>query len=407
MSPPTDTLRAGDVRFAYRALRHDGSEQRGEISAPSRKEARDRVALLGLLTLELKKLGDARESRGTIPVRDLALGLRLLSSLVNAGLPMDRTLATFVHVAPASWSVQRLERLRTAVREGASLAAATHAAGIPLPRHVRGMLDAAEAAGTLPAVLSDAALLLEESDRQAAALRGALAYPVLLAVVGTFAISLLVGVVLPRFADLLSEVGQQLPTAARLLLGISQIELRWWILLITAITIAALSAARKYATDADFRRRVHETLLALPIIGPVRFAAAGSRLSAALASMLASGVPLATALTHCAIASGDDAVATRVHQAREAVIRGERLSQAFASERVVRSGMLQLIRAGEASGEMHEMLRTAAAIEAQWTAARVRTITGLIEPSLVLCFGAAIAFVASALLQAVYAIRPA
>ncbi len=407
MSPRIDGRSAGETRFAYRALRIDGSEQRGEVAAPTLAGAREKVAILGLLPIELQGVAERFEAQGRIPVGDLALGLRLMSSLVNAGLPMDRTLATFAHVAPSSWTTQRLDALRAAVREGATLGHAMRDAGVPLPRHVRGMLDAAEAGGTLPSVLSDAAQLLEESNRQRAALRGALAYPALLALVGTVALGLLLGVVLPRFADLLHEVGQQLPLTARWLLGLSQIGLRWWLLLVGVAAVGSSSFARTYAADASFRRRVHEALLAAPLLGPVRFAAAGSRLTAALASMLSSGVPIATALAHCAHASGDEAIAHRVQNARDAVIRGERLSQAFAAEATVRPGMLQLIRAGEATGELPQMLRTAATIEAEWCAARVRAITGLIEPSLILGFGAVIAFVASALLQAVYAVRPA
>lgn len=407
MSPRTESLGSSEPRFTYRALRPDGSEQRGEVSALNREVAREKVAVLGLLPIELHGAAEGMERRSAIPVGDLALGLRLLSALVNAGLPMDRTLATFAHVAPPSWTPGRLDALRARVREGAPLAQALRDAGVSLPRHIRGMLDAAEAGGALPSVLSDAAQLLEESSRQQAALRAALAYPVLLALVGALAIGLLVGIVLPRFADLLSEVGQQLPATARLLLSISQIEQRWWFLFAAATAAVTIGFTRAYALDAEFRRRVHELLLATPIVGAVRFASAGSRMTAALASMLSSGVPIASALAHCAHASGDDAIARRVQNAREAVIRGERLSQAFASEQVVRPGTLQLIRAGEATGELSQMLRTAATIEAEWSAARVRAITGLIEPSLILCFGAVIALVASALLQAVYAIRPA
>ena len=122
--------------------------------------------------------------------------------------------------------------------------------------------------------------------------------------------------------------------------------------------------------------------------------------------MLGTGVPIASALAHGALAAGDDAISARVLAARDGVIRGERLSHAFAAGSVVRPGVLQLIRAGEATGELGEMLKTSARIEAEWSMARIRTLTRLIEPSLILCFGGAIAFVAAALLQAVYSIRP-
>jgi general secretion pathway protein F len=138
----------------------------------------------------------------------------------------------------------------------------------------------------------------------------------------------------------------------------------------------------------------------------MRHSLAGSRLTSAMASMLSAGVPLATALAHGAQSTGDEAITGRMVLAREAVIRGERLSRAFDEHSVVRQNVIQLLRAGEASGEVTEMLRTSAQLEAEWGLARIRTFTAMLEPTLILSFGALIAFIAAALLQAVYAIRP-
>ncbi len=407
MSPRTESLASHEARFSYRAMRLDGSEQRGEVSAPDRTAAREKIVVLGLLPIEIITESTDGSGRRGIPAGDLALGLRLLSSLVNAGLPLDKSLATFADVAPPSWTRHRVDAMRAAAREGATLAKAVHQAGITLPSHVRGMLGAAEVSGTLPAALRDAAVLLEESSQQRTAIRAALTYPILLSAVGAIAVSLLVGVVLPRFASLLSEVGQELPPTVRVLLSLSTIDSRVWVVIGGALAISAFGLKGTLALDHGLRTRLHETLLRIPILGPLRHAVAGSRLVGALSAMLASGVPIASALLHSAHAAGDDAVAQRALVAREDIIRGERLSQAFASHEVVRSAVLQLIRAGEATGEMGQMLRTASTLEAEWSGARIRSITGLIEPALILFFGALIAIVASALLQAVYAIRPA
>lgn len=407
MSQRTESTVTPDSGFSYRAMRSDGCELRGEVAAPNRESAREKIVLLGLLPIELHATADGRRGGGDVPAGDLALGLRLLSTLVNAGLPLDRSLGAFVDVAPSSWTKHRLEAMRAAAREGVPLAQAIEAAGIVLPSHVRGMLVAAEVAGTLPAALRDAAALLEERSLQRAAIRAALAYPVLLSLVGVGAIALLLGVVLPRFANLLAEVGQQLPPLVRALLSLSMIDSRIWLALGGLVLLCAVGIQRVFESNSGFRYRVHQTLLGLPILGPLRHAVAGSRLAGCLSAMLASGVPIPSALMHSAHAAGDDAVAQRALVARDAVIRGERLSQAFASALVVRTTVLQLIRAGEATGEMGQMLRTAATLESEWSTARIRWITGMIEPSLILFFGALIALVASALLQAVYSIRPA
>lgn len=406
MSRPSEARAAALLPFRYRAIRADGSEQLGEISASSRGAARDQLAATGIFPVEVRSFVSLSGRTAPVPTGDLALGLRLLGSLLGSGLPLERALGIFPHIAPRGWETSRIGALRAAVREGSPLARALRDAGFGMPPHVSGMLEAGEAGGTLVEALGEVARLVEQSAEHRAAVQGALAYPAILAVAGTSAVALLVGIVLPRFADLLSDVGQQLPPSARLLMLISGLVARWWPLLIAIPAALTAWGMHALARDAAVRLRMHELLLASPLIGPLRQAAAGSRLASALASMLGTGVPIASALAHGALAAGDDAIAARVLAAREAVIRGERLSHAFAAEAVVRPGVLQLIRAGEATGELGEMLRTSARIEAEWSMARIRMLTRLIEPSLILGFGGVIAFVAAALLQAVYSIRP-
>lgn len=406
MSPSSESRASALLPFTYRAIHVDGTEQLGELSASSRDAAREQLVATGVFPVDVRLLVSFSGRRAAVPTADLALGLRLLSSLLGSGLPVERALGIFPHIAPRGWDANRITALRTRVREGVPLARAFRDAGFGLPPHVTGMIEAGEAGGTLVEALREVAQLVEQSAEQRAAVQGALAYPAILAVAGLSAVAMLVGVVLPRFSDILSDIGQQLPPSARLLMLVSGVMSRWWPLLLGLPVAMIAWGAHAVARDAAVRRRAHEWLLASPLIGPLRHAAAGARLASALSSMLGTGVPIASALAHGALAAGDDAISARVLAAREAVIRGERLSQAFNAGAVVRPAVLQLIRAGEATGELSEMLKTAARIEAEWAMARIRMLTRLIEPSLILIFGGAIAFVAAALLQAVYSIRP-
>lgn len=406
MSLSSESRAVALLPFTYRAIRADGTEQLGELSAASRDAAREQLASTGVFPVDVRLLVSFSGRRTSVPTADLALGLRLLGSLLGSGLPLERALGIFPHIAPRGWEASRIAALRTSVREGLPLARAFRDAGFGLPPHVSGMIEAGEAGGTLVEALREVAQLVEQSAEHRAAVHGALAYPAILAVAGTSAVAMLVGVVLPRFSDILSDIGQELPPSARLLMFVSALMSRWWPLLLGVPVAMIAWSVHTVARDAVARRRVHEWLLALPVIGPLRHATAGARVASALSSMLGTGVPIASALAHGALAAGDDAISARVLAAREGVIRGERLSHAFAAGAVVRPGVLQLIRAGEATGELGEMLKTSARIEAEWSMARIRTLTRLIEPSLILCFGGAIAFVAAALLQAVYSIRP-
>lgn len=399
------TAPGAEERFSFRAMRSDGRVEIGELLAASKAIVRDRLVAEGLFPIRIDARVTLTGAKSVLPIADLALGFRLLASLLGSGLPMERSLAVFTHIAPRRWSGERLGRIRESVREGQTLGAAIRAAGLTLPAHVSGMLDAGEASGMLVDALKESAELMERTAEHRAALRGALAYPMILAIAGSAAVALLTGIVLPRFAELLRDVGQRLPPAAAILLAIADIVRRSWLggaVVLGAATIVGV----RFAVSPRHRRRIDAWLLATPGIGTIRHAAAGARLSAAVAAMLEAGVPIASALSHGAFAAGDAAVGTRVRDAREEVIRGERLSTALEHTNAVRTGVIQLIRAGEATGEMSDMLRTAARIEEAWSLSRIRMLTRLVEPMLILLFGGLIAFVAASLLQAVYAIRP-
>jgi type II secretory pathway component PulF len=230
-------------------------------------------------------------------------------------------------------------------------------------------------------------------------------YPVILAVAGTAAIALLVGTVLPRFALLLADVGQTLPPTTRVALGVAT-ALQHRGLALLAVGGLTLAAWRVWTGTPSGRRAWHTALLRLPLLGAVRRSAATARACGALAALLESGVPIASALPHAARATGDGALTARLLAARETVIHGERLSRALATYSAATPTAVRLVRAGEESGRLAPMLAHAARLEREHALGRTRALVRLLEPSLIVVFGGIVAFVAAALLQALYSIRP-
>ena len=122
--------------------------------------------------------------------------------------------------------------------------------------------------------------------------------------------------------------------------------------------------------------------------------------------MLLAGVPLLGALDAGREAAGDVVIAARLSEARRRVASGEPLTVTLAAERAMSESALQLLAVGESSGRLGEMALRAGDLAASEAEGRLRTLVGLLEPGLVVLFGGMVAFVAAALLQAVYAVRP-
>jgi type II secretory pathway component PulF len=253
--------------------------------------------------------------------------------------------------------------------------------------------------------VDDAAALAERDAATRRAIRGALTYPALLAVVGTLSIALLVGFVLPRFANILQDMGTTLPPSTRMVLALGTGARTAGGPALLSFMAAAV-ALRAWAGTPAGRLRVHGFLLSLPLVGPVRRAAAAARFSAALGALLSNGVPVAAALRGAGRATGDAEVERRVLQSRESVIRGGGLALSLAAQHAIPESAVRLVHAGEESGQLVSMLQHAARIEAEQAESKTRAAVSAIEPLLIVSLGAGVALIAAALLQAVYSVRP-
>ena len=390
--------------YAYRAARPDGAIETGTLDAPSRDAASATLTRGGLFPIEVVLEAKPEARRERIGAGPLALGFRLLADLLEAGLPVSRALAAFETLAPAEWR-PALPAVREAVRDGKSLASALGASPLEIPPLAIGIVQAGEAGSGLAPAVRRAADLLETAAATRAAIVSALTYPVILAAAGSASLALLVGVVLPRFAVILADLGQALPPSTRLVLGAAD-ALRALALPAVIAAAALLALWRAWTASEDGRRRWHALLLALPVAGAVRRAAAVSRVAASLAGLLESGVPLGAALAHAGRSAGDAALAARLADARERVMVGARLSRALEESDAATPTAVKLVRAGEETGRLAPMLAHAARIERDRAERSVKGAVKLLEPVMILVFGAVIALVAASLLQAVYSVRP-
>ncbi|MFL5560831.1 MAG: type II secretion system F family protein [Gemmatimonadaceae bacterium] len=392
------------LSYRYRAARPDGSLELGVLDATSRESASGLLATRGLFPVEIVEQAAEEGRKLRMSAADLALGLRVLGDLLESGLPISRALAALDELAPPAWK-PLLAVVRQQVREGKGLATSLAVAPVQIPTLVIGIVQAGEAGSGLATAVRRSADLMEETAATRAALRNALAYPIVLASAGAGSIGLLVGVVLPKFASILADLGQALPPTTRLVLGVAAF--------VRAAAIPALAAGAiggvvwyRWVSTPTGRRSWDSVLLDLPALGSVRRAAATSRTMGAFAALLEGGVPIATAMHHAAGAAGDAAISARLLAARDSVIHGGRISRALAEHEAATPTAIRLVRAGEESGRLAPMLAHAAKLERERAAQAVKSAVRLIEPGMILIFGGIVALVAASLLQAIYSVRP-
>jgi general secretion pathway protein F len=393
------------AEFLYRAVSRHGGQETGVIAASNRAAAAALLARRDLFALEIRENRRAAQRRTRVPQADLALALRMLSTLLGSGLPIARALTALEDVAPDSWKTN-LPEIKEAVRQGMSLSTALRESALAIPPLVIGIIQAGEAGSGVPRAMRRVSELVESSAALRSAIRNALAYPIILAFAGAASLGLLIGVVLPRFGTILADLGQALPTSTRLVLGMGELVKGGMLPAMIAFTVVAGVWQILTSTERGLVHW-HELLLALPVIGPVRQSMATARGAAALAALLENGVPIAPALKHTMATTGDAAIASRLAAARDSITTGNSVARALEDQACMTATAIRLIRTGEETGQLVEMLNRASLFETERTAQLVRTAVRMLEPMLILLFSMVVAIVAAALLQAVYSIRPA
>jgi general secretion pathway protein F len=342
--------------------------------------------------------------RVRISAADLALDLRVLADLLEAGLSASRALAALERLATPSLR-SALPAIKASIRQGHSLASALDTESISIPPIVVSVIHAGEGGGGLAAAVRQAGEIMEESAALRAALIAALAYPVLLCASGAASVAVLTLIVLPRFAAILGDMGQALPRTTVLVLSAAGIA-RVAALPGIVAAILAFIVWHVWTSTDEGRRRWHELLLSTPLLGQARFAAATGRGCGALSALLNNGLPLGAALPLAGRATGDAALMPRFTQARQLLARGASLGAAFADTTAVSETAIRLTRAGEESGRLASMLGHAGRLERDRAGRITRGAVRVLEPLLIVLFGGVVAIVAGALLQAVYSVRP-
>jgi type II secretory pathway component PulF len=388
--------------FRFEAARLDGASVRGRLDAATRAEAAEILSRRGLLPIAVEPAPTERTAPwNRPPVRALATALRSLSSLLDAGVPLAAALRATA-LASSGLLAEALGRVEGLVREGRSLAGALSVeSGLFSPVTV-GLVRAGERGTGLAPALAQAAADMERRADTISQMRAVLAYPVVLLAVGGLSLFGILVLVVPRFASLLSDVRATLPLSTRALIGVSTL-VREHVFLFASGVLVVLAAAATAATR--LRDRLHEWLLDAPLAGPIRHGLATARSARTLGALLEAGTPALAALRITGETVGDHAVAARLASAAEHVAQGGALSHSLRAARAFTPMALEMAAIGDGVGRLPELLGRAADVEERLAAQRVRTAIALIEPLLICLFAAAVAFVAAALLQAVYSMR--
>lgn len=397
-------------RFSYSAVMESGRRVSGTIRSPDRRAAVRQLVGRGCHPLTVEPVDQGawtmrrlwRRAFGRVTTTELAVFTRQLASLLRAGLPVVSALSTLRQQSESRRLIQVIDEvIDTLSREGAQLADALEDhPGVFNPLY-SSLVRAGEEGGNLVEVLEDLARYLGQSARLRGQVIAAFIYPLFLLLLGATAVFVLMSFVIPRFQELFRSFGQALPAPTRALIAVSGFLSAWWPAVVAAIgagVVALVLALRR----GGFRKRSDRVLLALPVLGRMFLKLEMARIARTLGALLSGGVKILTALRITGRTVRNQAVRATFPPMVDHVAGGGSLAAAMEQTGLYPALMVNLVKTGEETGRLSEMLAELSAIYEDEAERAVSGAVKLLEPVLIVSMGIVIASIIAAVMLPIF-----
>ncbi len=400
--------------FHYRAADSAGKVLEGIIEAEAEYGAVSRLHEMGFIPLRIAPPGETSEKLAQTPLAGLfrkRIGQQQLlhftqelSTLLGAGLPLDRSLSVLANLVEGEEFKKTVRLLLEAIRAGKSLAAAMGEHPETFPKLYVNMVRAGESSGILEGVLRHLTGYLERALTLKEDLKSAVTYPLLLAVAAGISLIVLFIYVIPKFALIFQDVHQSLPWITTMVIGFSTGLARygWLFLLLIVVGVTGLAF---YIRNPEGRLQWDRWRLNLWLLGDLLRKLEAARFARTLAALLNGGVPLLEALGTVQGVAGNSLVARAIGRVQNQVREGKGMIGPLTESRVFPDLALHMIAVGEETGRLEGMLTNVADHYDEEVKRTTKRLTALLEPVLILGMGTVIAIVVISMLLAIFSIN--
>ncbi|WP_263118066.1 type II secretion system F family protein [Cellulomonas sp. RIT-PI-Y] len=395
--------------YEYTVLGKDGQPLTGRIEAPNEQAVAARLRELGLSATDITPVstgGLNREisigSQRPKP-KDVALALRQLATMVEAGLSLPRALSVLRMQTEGQPLAAILEPVEQDVTDGLELSVA-------LAKHPRvftpvtlAMVRAGEAGGFLAESLTAVSTILERDLALRQAVKGAMVYPVVILVMAVVAVTAMLLFIVPVFEGIFADVGAELPWATQLLVKAAALLRITGIPLMLAIG-GGIWWWRRHGNDLSVREKIDPLKLRAPIFGPLQQKVGMARFARNLSTMTRVGVPIVPALETVGGTAGNVVIEQAVDRVREAVRTGTTLAAAIEDEDIFPTMLRQMVAVGEDSGSLDVMLTKVADFYDAEVDAAAGALSSVIEPLMIVFIGVIVGAMLIALYMPIFSI---
>lgn len=408
------------AEFFYKASDRGGKVVQGSLEAVDQAAVIAQIRKMGYIPIRIDTPGSRRRASsawfnvnldlklanpfGGVSGKALLSFTQELSTLIKAGLPLDRSLSIIAEVTDHERLKKTAEEVLKDVRGGKSLSDAFAKHPAVFNKLYISMVKAGEAGGVLDVVFERLADFLERSQNLKGTVTNAIIYPVLLIIVMGLVVTGLVVFIIPRFVGIFETLGQELPASTKLLLFFSDVLTGyWWLVLLTVVGVYYWF--KKYrATDAG-RRSLDSAVLRVAIAKDLILKVEVARFARTLGTLINSGVPILQALAIAKDIVGNVVVGGSIARIHKEVKAGRGVSAPMRADGVFPSLAIHMIRVGEETGRMEEMLMKVADTYDAEVQNAVRRFISVLEPALIVIMAVIVVAVIVPIILAIVSIN--
>jgi type IV pilus assembly protein PilC len=381
------------AEFAYDAINAQGLLTSGVISAPDVSGAREQLQSRGLLPKSLaEKAAAGEDSFGSmfkkIKPKSLQVFARQLATMIEAGVSVVAALVTLEEQTDDKYLKEVVGEVRGDVESGMIFSRALARHPKVFNRLFCAMIAAGESSGTLDTVLDRVATQIEAETKLKRRVKGAMIYPAVVISFATLVLIFMLMFIVPVFQKVFDELNGQLPAPTRVIIGMSNALRGYWFIIFPMIGLT-IYLVRRLKHTQEGTRAWDRFKLKLPMkIGDVVQKVALARVSRTLATLVAAGVDIISALDIAAQTAGNWVLENALNKTSARVGEGVPISVPLMEDDIFPPMVSQMVKIGEETGELDKMLGKIADFYEDEVDSSIQALTSIIEPLLMICVGA-------------------
>lgn len=374
------------ARFNYSGRDRKGKKQ-GVITAPSKREAMQKLRASGVKVLEITEVPETLLTKdisigNPVKLQHMVIYLRQFSTLLKAGVSVVDSTKILAEQTESKALKRALMEVEQDLRDGKPLSDSTSKhKKIFSPMFVN-MIRAGEAGGNMDETLERLAVHFEKQHNTKSKIQSALAYPIVVGILAIGVVIFMLVSVVPTFVDMFADFGGELPAITQFVMDASEfMQQYWWLVLLLVASFVAIIIYIK--SNKRTKYYLDYFLLRIPIFGKMIQKSVLAQMTRTLSSLFTSSVPILQAMTIVENVVGNEVVARVIKDSRDSLERGESLTAPMRKHWAFPPLITQMIAIGEETGALDSMLGKVADFYEQEVENSTNSIKSLIEPLMI------------------------